>query len=458
MSASPPPTRPLWVKFLPPFIAHRLDGRVGIVSIIHNSSWLMLDKLTRLLFGLLVGAWVARHLGPAQYGELAYALAYIAFFQALATLGLDGLVVRDISNAPNDAGKILGSVFFIRSMFGFICWLSAVVCMALINGIDSRSVVLTAVAGGALVFQAADTIDLWFQSQSQVKRTVVAKLAAYVVSSGIKVVLILINAPLVYFAAVIAFDALVSAGGLIVSYKLYPCKDQWSIVGATSKALLKEGWPFMLSGISVIAYMRIDQIMIKEMMGEIDLGIYAAVIPLAALGQIVPITLATSLAPFIARKKAEGEEAYWRALKAVFQGLALIGWISSIVIVLFSELVVDVLFGETYQAGATVLAAYALTNLFISLGVAQWLWSLNERRSKFYLYKTLVGGLVCVLGNLLVIPRFGLVGVAWVAVIAQFTSVVATNLYIAPRVLKLQLSSIFMGEYIVRIIKKLARL
>ena len=214
----------------------------------------------------------------------------------------------------------------------------------------------------------------------------------------------------------------------------------------------------MLSGISVIAYMRIDQIMIKEMMGEIDLGIYAAVIPLAALGQIVPITLATSLAPFIARKKAEGEEAYWRALKAVFQGLALIGWISSIVIVLFSELVVDVLFGETYQAGATVLAAYALTNLFISLGVAQWLWSLNERRSKFYLYKTLVGGLVCVLGNLLVIPRFGLVGVAWVAVIAQFTSVVATNLYIAPRVLKLQLSSIFMGEYIVRIIKKLARL
>lgn len=458
MSVSPTPKRPPWVKFLPPFIVRRLDGRDGVVSIIHNSGWLMLDKVARLLLGLLVGAWVARHLGPAQYGELAYALAYIAFFQALATLGLDGLVVRDISNAPSDAGKILGSVFFIRLIFGVGCWLSAVGGMALINGIDSRTVVLTAVAGGALVFQAADTIDLWFQSQSQVKRTVLAKLAAYVISSGIKVLLILINAPLVYFAAVIAFDALAAAGGLIFSYKLYPCKDRWVIVQATSKALLREGWPFMLSGISVVAYMRIDQIMIREMMGESDLGIYAAVIPLAALGQIVPVTFATSLAPFLARKKAQGEEAYWKALKAVFQAMALIGWVSSIVIVLFSELIVHVLFGEKYQAGATVLAAYALTNLFISLGVAQWLWSLNERKSVFYLYKTLAGGLVCVLGNLFVIPRFGLIGVAWVAVLAQFTSVVATNLYIAPRVLKLQLSSIFMVGYIFSIIRKLAKL
>lgn len=214
----------------------------------------------------------------------------------------------------------------------------------------------------------------------------------------------------------------------------------------------------MLSGISVIAYMRIDQIMIKEMMGESYLGIYAAVIPLSALGQIVPVTFATSLAPFVARKKAEGEEAYWRALEAVFQGMALIGWLSSITIVLFSEFVVDILFGEKYQAGATVLAAYALTNIFISLGIAQWLWSLNERKSIFYLYKTLAGGLVCVLGNLFVIPRFGLIGVAWVAVLAQFTSVVVTNLYIAPRVLKLQLSSIFMVGYIVNFIRRLAKL
>jgi PST family polysaccharide transporter len=58
----------------------------------------MLDRMMRLALGLLIGAWVARYLGPAQYGELVYVLAYIAIFQAIANLGLDDIVVRKIGN------------------------------------------------------------------------------------------------------------------------------------------------------------------------------------------------------------------------------------------------------------------------------------------------------------------------------------------------------------------------
>jgi PST family polysaccharide transporter len=454
MNAAQTPKSPIWLSLLPRFIGRHLEGRHGIVSIINNSGWLLLDKALRLLLGLLVGAWVARYLGPAQYGELAYALAYIAFFQAVATLGLDGIVVRDISNTPDSAGAVLGTALSLRLISGVVCWLSAVLGMAIINGIDSRSVILTALAGGALIFQAADTVDLWFQSQSQVHRTVLAKLAAYLISNGAKVVLILVGAPLISFAAVMAFDALAAALGLMISYKLYPCKNRWKKIGVTSKALLREGWPFMLSGISVIAYMRIDQIMIKEMLGESALGVYAAVLPIATLGQIVPMTLATSLAPFVAKKKAEGEEAYWQALEKIFQGFALIGWLACIAIVIFSSLVVDLLFGDKYKLGATVLAVYSVTSLFISLGVAQWLWSLSERKSGFFLYKTLAGVVVCVVGNFWVINRFGLVGVAWVAVLSQFVSTVATNLFLAPKVIKLQISSIFFFGYISALVRK----
>ncbi|MEX5793524.1 hypothetical protein AB6H32_21200 [Providencia hangzhouensis] len=46
-----------------------------------NSSWLLLDKFVRMGLGLAVSAWVARYLGPTQYGELAYVLAYLAFFK-----------------------------------------------------------------------------------------------------------------------------------------------------------------------------------------------------------------------------------------------------------------------------------------------------------------------------------------------------------------------------------------
>ena len=89
----------------------------------------MFDKLFKLLLGLLVSAWVARYLGPAQYGELAYVLAFLAFFQAVAVLGMDGIIVRDMAKDKTKAGEILGTAFVLRITVGFSCWIIAVASM-----------------------------------------------------------------------------------------------------------------------------------------------------------------------------------------------------------------------------------------------------------------------------------------------------------------------------------------
>ncbi|MBV5347453.1 flippase [bacterium] len=442
MSTSTMP-QPAWLSLLPKGLQQRLQGRHSLLAVLQNSGWLLLDKMLRLTLGLLVGAWVARYLGPAQYGELAYVLAYIAFFQAVATLGLDGIVVRDIAQNKDQANTVLGTAFALRLGVGVLCWIAAIGSMAWLNGLHDRSVVLTALAGGSLVFQAADTVDLWFQSQSQSRRTVLAKLTAYLISSGIKVALILNGAPLVAFAAVMVLDGLTAAIGLAVAYKRLPCDKRWSRAASTARQLLTESWPFILSGISIMVYMRIDQIMIKEMLGPEQLGIYAAVLPLATLWQFIPMMLNTSLAPFIARKKAEGEVAYWQALQKIFKAYALLGWLVCIPTVVLANMVVGILYGAQYQHGATVLSIYVFTNLFINMGVAQGLWLLNERRAIISLYKAIVGALVAVVGNWLLIPKFGIAGVAAVAILAQFVSAVLMNVLVSRRLLLMQINSLF---------------
>lgn len=433
---------PTWLALLPKALQERLQGRTNLLAILQNSGWLLLDKILRLALGLLVGAWVARYLGPAQYGELAYVLAYIAFFQAVTTLGLDGIVVRDIAQHKDRANIVLGTAFMLRLGVGVACWLGAVGSMAWLNGLHDRSVVLTALAGGSLVFQAADTVDLWFQSQSQSRRTVLTKMMAYLISSGVKVVLILNDAPLTAFAAVMVLDGLTAAVGLAVAYKMFPCEHRWIHVSSTACHLLSESWPFMLGGISIMVYMRIDQIMIKEMLGAHELGIYAAVLPLATLWQFIPMTLSTSLAPFVARKKAESEDAYWQALQKIFKAHALLGWLVCIPTVVLANLVVSMLYGTTYQQGAMVLKIYVFTNLFINMGVAQGLWLLNDRRAIVSLAKTVVGAAVAILGNWLLIPYYGIAGVAVVAVMAQFVSAVLTNMLFSKRVFLMQIRSL----------------
>lgn len=419
-----------------------LDNK--LVAVIKNSGWLLFDKLTRLFLGLLVGAWVARYLGPEQYGQLAYVLAYLAFFQAVVLLGMDGIIVRELAKDKEKASEILGTAFTLRLIVGIVCWILAVGIIVGTYGWQDDSVYITLLAGSVLVFQAADTIDLWFQSQSQSKRTVISKLIAYAISNGLKVVLILNKAPLLAFAAVMAVETLIAAISLIYAYRKYPCKGIWFPKKNRALLLLQESWPFIISGLSIIIYMRIDQIFIKEFLGEKDLGIYAAVLPLAMLWTFIPTTLSTSLAPYIARKKTESESGYWLTLSKLFRLYAFIGWLICIPVFIFSDFIVSSLYGADYLAGSNVLKIVVFSNIFINMGLAQSLWILNEGLSKISLYKTLIGACVCLVSNIILIPIYGIYGAAFSAVLAQFFSAVFSNLFFSRELLVMQLKSLLL--------------
>ena len=135
-------------------------------------------------------------------------IAFIALFQAVANLSIDAIAVRDITRDQDAAPEILGTLLALRLGAGIICWMTVVACVALFSPGDRRVLWMTVIVGGVLVFQASDTVDLWFQSQSQSRRTVAAKLSAYLVSSGLKVLLVLSKAPLEAFALVTVFDAI----------------------------------------------------------------------------------------------------------------------------------------------------------------------------------------------------------------------------------------------------------
>ncbi len=83
----------IWARLLPDFIKARLEGRSRLQKVIGNAGWLLTDQLVRMGVGLFLSVWVARYLGPSQFGNYSYAVAFVSLFSILATLGLDGIVV-----------------------------------------------------------------------------------------------------------------------------------------------------------------------------------------------------------------------------------------------------------------------------------------------------------------------------------------------------------------------------
>jgi PST family polysaccharide transporter len=411
-------------------------------SVIKNSFWLFLEKLIRVVFGLLVGAWVARYLGPLEFGELAYTLALVNLLQAIAIMGLEGIVVRDIAVDKSKAAEILGTAVAVRFICGASIWLVAILITAYLDGFDSRSTILMALIGTSLLFQSADVIDLWFQSQSQNKRGVFSRITAHIVTNGFKITLIILKFELIMFAWLIACESLIIAMLLIYAYKKYPCKYTIFATINMAKKLVNEGWIYMASGISIIIYMRIDQLIIKKYLGTYELGVYAATIQLATAWQFFPIAISGVLAPYLASLKINSEEEYRSSIRKIFSAFSLMGWIISIFVCLTSSIIVELLYGAKYESGINVIRIYAFTNLFICLGVAQGLWIMNERKALMGLYKTIIGATICIVGNIILIPMYGLIGVAIVAVLSQAGSAILSNIIFSKKILYLQLKSI----------------
>ena len=67
------------------------------------------EQMLRMVAGLLVGVWVARYLGPEQFGVFSYSVAFVALFTTIGKLGLDGIVVRDLVNDPQKRDDYLGT-------------------------------------------------------------------------------------------------------------------------------------------------------------------------------------------------------------------------------------------------------------------------------------------------------------------------------------------------------------
>ncbi len=430
---------PYWIRCLPDYFQKLLSGRSAIHSIANNTVWLMIDKALRAVLGLLVGAWVARYLGPGDFGILAYVVAYITFFQAFTNLGLDTIVVRDIARDPKTAPSILGTTLALRFFSSILVVFVSIGIIGISYGWNSQVFWITALVSSSIVFQIGDTVDLWFQSQSQNIRTITIKVLAYLTSNGLKVVGVLFNAPLEYFAALIALESLLSGLGMFVAYKRFPALGVWTATYKMAKLLLHQSWPFLISGISIMVYMRFDQLLIKYFMSSSALGLYAAAMPIASLWSALPLAICASVAPYLARIRIEDPVKYIHGLRLIFKYFFIMSLSLSVLVAFFSGAIIQILYGDAYADSATVLRIYVFTNVPIFLGVAQGLWIANEGRSAVVLKNTILGGICAIAFNLILIPEYGLTGAAISAVIAYAASAILGNFFFCKELFYLQI-------------------
>jgi len=407
-----------------------LRARPAVQSITANLGWLVADKGLRLVLGLTIGTWVARHLGPADFGLLNFTIALASLLAVLPALGLDGLVRRELvpAHATAPAPALLGTVATLRLAAALLVYLALAAGTFLL----SPDPVLrpTLLLSGLLLFQPALlTPDLWFQAHQLSKHTVIAQSTAFLLSSLGRVVLILTHAPLPAFAALIIVDLALS--GILLartSTRLGCAPRTWRWEAPLARRLLSRAWPLLLSSVAAVIYLKIDQVMVKLLAGAEAAGHYAAATKISEICYLGPVILASSLFPSIVRARTGDATRYTRRIRIYFNLSAALAYAVVVPLAFASPWIVQWLYGAAYAPAAPILTLHVCSLIFIAQGVARQEWLLGEGLLRFPLITTTAGAGLNIALNAWLIPRHGALGAAIATVVSLAAADVLSSL------------------------------
>jgi O-antigen/teichoic acid export membrane protein len=383
-----------------------------------NTSWLFFERILRIIISFVVVIYVVRYLGPADFGLYSYALSFTWLFLAISTLGLETISVREIVKQPTKKDEIIGTVFCLRLTGGVLAVILIAITLLISQEALSTSILIL-IASTSFIFQSLSAIEYYFRAIIKGKYNAYALSASVILSSTLKMILVLIQAPLIYFIVAFTFEYFVLSIGLVTVYKINKHKIlNWKYSKQFSLSLLKDSWPLALSGIAVMIYMKIDQVMIKHIIGEKEVGFYAAAVRLCEAWYFIPVTLCNSIFPAIVSAKNVSQEFYNNRMQKLYDLLAWLAIGIAVPVTFFSDEIIYVLFGSEFLPASIVLTIYIWAGVAIFLGVASSQYLVNENLTKLTFIRTLVGMFINIALNIILIPLYGIIGAAIASLIS----------------------------------------
>lgn len=386
-----------------------------------NAGWLLADKFVRMPISLGLSILVARYLGPDRQGELAYAIAFAGLFSIVAGLGLDAIAVRELLATPSKRDEILGTAFMMKLAGGGATLLLSVATIAILRPGETSTLILVAVIAAGTMFQSFDVTDYYFQSQVQSKFTVMAQAPVFLALSLFKLGLMYCQAPLIWFAWVAMGE--IALGSLSVAMVFRSRVEpfaRWRFSMQRAKVMLSDSWPLALSATVGMIYLRIDQVMLGQMLGSEEVGIYMVAVRISEILTIGSLTIYSSTLPSILEARKISEELFYERLQKLYNLMVLIGYAAAIPVTLFSHWIITTLFGASYERAAPMLVVLVWASVVTNLGIARsgFLTAMNWTR--FHFVSSLIAAIVNIVLNVWWIPIYGGVGASLASLVAYW--------------------------------------
>jgi PST family polysaccharide transporter len=393
---------------------------VSFKLVINNIVWQSSEKILRMALGLFVGLWLARYLGPTQFGVLNFVTAWLGMFSAIAWLGVGETAMRDMLRNREEECFVMGSSFIIRTI-GSVLAISLALASAYTVGKFEREqlLALAILCIGVPFAEAPAGIWLWFASHLNIRPAVLGKNGAMIISALLKIWLILEGDGLLSVFIAVALESVLYGIFLVIAYWRQGERIlAWRFDFTHALSMLVTGLPIVLSALVISLNARLDQLLLGWLGTMTDVGIYSAATRFSEIWWVVPPMIVQTLAAKYIYPKDLGSRLFENVEKIV-TGLALLSILPCFLLMAIGSEIISLILGVQYFGASDVLVIHIWTAVFVFVDapINQYLLAIN-RQSVLVLKSVLLLSLNLLLA-LLLIPAFGPQGAAAATLIAQ---------------------------------------
>jgi O-antigen/teichoic acid export membrane protein len=391
----------------------------GFQKYFRNTAWMLGSRILSMGISFLATIYIARNLGPSNFGQLSYALSFTGLFGFIASLGTENILFRDLIKYPEKRHSLLGTTFFLKIFAGTITSALCILAAILINENDVSKTLIFILA---LTFplSAFSIIFLDFQSRADSKYPSIVSLSITLILNVLKVMIIATGKGIIYLALVLLLETVLST---IFALFIYQTKTKdsialWRFDKKYAYILLRDSAPLILFSAFSMIYARVDQVLIKNMMNATSVGLYDSAVRVSEVWSFIPGIILAALYPAIVNSKTNSEEIYNVRLGRLAVLLFIIAVSIAIPVTFFAENIINILYGQAFIGGVIVLKIYIWAGIGTFLGILASHYLITENYRKIISFTAFFPMACNVVLNLIWIPLYGIEGAAWATLIS----------------------------------------
>ena len=383
-----------------------------------NVSWIFFGNVTYALLQFLLNLYVAHRLSLEAKGLVDYAASWITMLTAVASLGYNGMITREMTEHADRQGDYLCSCMVSYAVTGVLCMGVLQVIVRLMNPGEPLLYLITLCQSTSIVFSSLNLFVYWYRFSDHADTAALLRLLAFALSALWRIVALQKPDGLILYVIGTAAEALIFGAFLgILFFCRYKGSFRYSIKIAVS--VLKKSYPFIFAGILGTIYGQADRIMLKSMIGPESVALYSAAAMLAGALSMIPSSLIEGFRPDIMEYKFSDENLYLKRFRQLY---AVIFWASiayCVFVTLFARPIMMLTYGEKYAGAVGALSLIVWYTAFSYFGSVNNMYMVAENKNRWVQIITLIGAAGNILLNAVMIPRWGIAGAALASLLTQ---------------------------------------